>query len=336
MHSSSMLRMKWFLENYKEYFPHSGKKIKVLDLGSYNVNGCYRELMSDEFEYCGIDIEEGPNVDIVLEDAYHWKQLESDSYDVVLSGQAFEHIEYPWISMKELCRVLKPDGILCIIAPHTAREHKYPFDCWRFYSDGLPALSKWCDLELLHSSIAGVPDYFVSEEWDDTSNDAMMIAKKKGKYRIYDAPQFPYERRVYGFEYKYRYRFMFKWFEYLNTNKQISEYLIKSGYKNIVVLAVDEIANLLIEDISNNSGDKVEIKGILTYKKKFTFVDKRICDINNLGNVDAIVIADPDYQKRIETYLREKVSERVQLINLEFIIDTLLRDYCVCVGGGAD
>lgn len=254
MHSSSMLRMKWFLDNYKEYFPRSGKKIRVLDLGSYNVNGCYRTLMDEEWEYVGIDIENGPNVDVMLEDAYNWESIESNSYDVVISGQALEHVEWPWMSMRELTRVLKPDGIMCIIVPHTAREHKYPYDCWRFYPDGLPALAKWCDLELLHSSVAGVPDYFVSEDWDDTSNDAVLIAKKSGEYKLSDTPQFPYERRVYGFEYKYRYQFMFKWFEYLNSDKHISEFLTKKGCHNIVVLAVDEIANLFLKDISKNSG----------------------------------------------------------------------------------
>lgn len=327
MHSSSMLRMKWFLDNYKQYFPHSGEKIRVLDLGSYNVNGCYRELMSEEFEYCGIDIEKGPNVDIVLKDAYNWESIETGSYDVVISGQALEHIEYPWLSMRELTRVLKSDGIMCIIAPHTAREHKYPYDCWRFYSDGLPALAKWCDLELLHSSVAGVPDYFVNEAWDDTSNDAVMIAKKPGKYKLYGTPQFPYERRVYGFEYKYRYQLMLKWLEYLNSNKRISEFLLREECRSIVVLAVDHIANLLIEDLAKDSVEnKVEITGILTYKQKFTFADTRICDINNLENIDAIVIADPDYQKRIETYLCEKISNRVRLINLESMIDTLLNE----------
>lgn len=328
MHSGSMMRMKWFLENYKRYFPHSGKKIKVLDLGSYNVNGCYRELFSDEYVYCGVDIEKGPNVDVVLSNAYNMEEFESNSFDVVISGQALEHVEYPWQSVQELTRILKPDGIMCIIAPHTAREHKYPYDCWRFYSDGLPALAKWCDLEILHSSVAGVPDYFVSEDWDDTSNDAMLIAKKAGGIKkITDAPQFPYERRVYEFEYKYRYRFMFKWIAYVNSDKCIMDFLVKNGFKNIVVLAVDQIANLFIEDLLTYPTQcGIKIRGILTYKN-LSFPTIKKSDIDNLDkDIDTIVIADPDYQKRIETYLKEKVQKSVNIINLEYILDSMLSE----------
>lgn len=68
------------------------------------------------------------------------------------------------------------------------------------------------------------------------------------------------------------------------------------------------------------------IKGILTYKMNFVFVDTRICDINHLENIDTIVIADPDYQKRVETYLREKIGNEVYLVNLEYIIDTVLNE----------
>lgn len=328
MHSSTMLRMKWFLENYRKYFTHSGQMIRVLDLGSCDVNGCYKELFDDEFLYYGVDIEQGSNVDIVLKNVYKWNEIESDSFDIAISGQAFEHIEYPWLSIKELARVLKPDGILCIIAPHSAREHKYPYDCYRFYSDGLPALAKWCDLELLHSSIAGVPDYFVSEDWDDSSNDAMIIAKKRGTYKLLDTPQFSYERRVYDFEYKYRYRFMFKWLKYLNSDKHLIEFFTKNGYKNLAVLAVDKIADLFIEDILSYSSEKkdIEVKCVLTYKKNIICSGIEICDIKNLDKmIDAIIIADPDYNKRIERYLAENCEREISLLNIEFIIDTLLK-----------
>lgn len=59
------------------------------------VNGSYRTLFNNpKWNYVGCDLEEGSNVDIVLNDPYDWKNIESNSYDVVISGQAFEHIEY--------------------------------------------------------------------------------------------------------------------------------------------------------------------------------------------------------------------------------------------------
>lgn len=68
MHESSLLRMKWFTETYLE----KNKSYKVLDVGSYGVNGTYRHLFPRErFQYSGLDISPGPNVDIVPNDIYN-------------------------------------------------------------------------------------------------------------------------------------------------------------------------------------------------------------------------------------------------------------------------
>src|SRR5512139_25316 len=114
MHKSSMLRMKWFIESHvSKMAEHS---IRVLDVGSYDVNGSYRELFEGRnCDYIGLDMEPGPNVDIVLPNPYDWSSIESDSFDVVVSGQAFEHIEFFWKTMEEMTRVLKAGGLLCII-----------------------------------------------------------------------------------------------------------------------------------------------------------------------------------------------------------------------------
>lgn len=66
MHKSSLLRMNWFVENFVKNLGRSD--LKILDVGSYNVNGCYKQLF--DFGNClyqGLDMAEGPNVDIVPE-----------------------------------------------------------------------------------------------------------------------------------------------------------------------------------------------------------------------------------------------------------------------------
>ncbi len=44
--------------------------------------------------YTGLDMAAGNNVDIVLRTPYVWHEVASGSADVVISGQAFEHIPY--------------------------------------------------------------------------------------------------------------------------------------------------------------------------------------------------------------------------------------------------
>src|ERR1051325_216932 len=150
MHNSSLVRMQWFVDTYVSKMPETD--INVRDVGSYDVNGSYRRFFADQrYRYTGLDMESGPNVDIVLEHPYDWSAVKTDAYHVVVSGQAFEHIEFFWLTMAEMTRVLRQDGLLCLIAPHGFAEHRYPVDCYRFLTDGMIALAKYCQLTPLHA-----------------------------------------------------------------------------------------------------------------------------------------------------------------------------------------
>ena len=112
--------MEWFADKYKGELSNG----EVLDVGSYDVNGCYREIFTQRgIRYDGLDMEAGPNVDIVPKSTYHWQEIENDSYDAVISGQALEHIEFFWVTVGEMVRVTREDGLICIIAPNGFDEH---------------------------------------------------------------------------------------------------------------------------------------------------------------------------------------------------------------------
>ena len=148
MHKSSKEKMRAFRNKYLS--AREGERLTVLDLGSMDVNGSYREIFDHpKWRYQGLDLAEGENVDIVLKNTYSWKEVKSDSVDVLVSGQAFEHMEFFWITMLEVARVLKPGGLCCIIAPSSGYEHRYPVDCWRFFPDGMDALARFARLKVL-------------------------------------------------------------------------------------------------------------------------------------------------------------------------------------------
>lgn len=175
MHLSSFHKMKAFKEKYLDDL--IGRKIKVLDLGSQDVNGSYKPIFDvPGWSYIGVDVAPGKNVDAILTSPYNWSQFPTNSIDVVISGQAFEHIDFFWLTALEMRRVLKNDGICCIVAPSSGPEHRYPVDCWRFYPDGLTALA----------SFAGLEPVEVYTQWDDGDytdgsnawHDSVLIAKK--------------------------------------------------------------------------------------------------------------------------------------------------------------
>lgn len=119
----------------------------MLDVGSRDVNGSYKELIRGE--YIGIDVQPGENVDIVLNNPYVFP-FKGNKFDLCLSGQAFEHIEFFWLTFSEMCRVGRH---VIVIAPSTQKYHAHPIDCWRFYKDSMPALAKWAGVKLLEHDV---------------------------------------------------------------------------------------------------------------------------------------------------------------------------------------
>jgi SAM-dependent methyltransferase len=173
LHKSSIEKMIAFRD---QYLVSKKSPLRILDLGSQDVNGSYRSLFTEpNWDYVGLDMDPGKNVDIVLRTPYVWKEIPSNSADVLISGQAFEHIQYFWITMLEVARILKPGGICCILAPSSGPEHRYPMDCWRFYPDGMISLAQFAQLEVIEA-VTQWQDlgYDDSDCW----HDSMLICRK--------------------------------------------------------------------------------------------------------------------------------------------------------------
>lgn len=145
MHNSSYQHMQRLVSKYLQ----PDQPIHAVDIGSFDVNGSYRTLFDQpNWRYTGVDLEAGPGVDVVLDSPYHLP-FASGSIDVIVSGQAFEHIEHFWMTWLQMQRVLRTGGLVFLIAPSRGPEHRYPQDCWRFYPDGYRALAKLGDFELV-------------------------------------------------------------------------------------------------------------------------------------------------------------------------------------------
>jgi SAM-dependent methyltransferase len=114
---------------------------RVAELGARARSGVtYRHLVPDHLDYLGIDIEPGPNVDLVGDIHLLSVFIERNSLDGVLSIATFEHLAMPWKAAVEINRVLKPGG-LCYIASHQSFPlHEEPWDFWRFSDSAWQAL----------------------------------------------------------------------------------------------------------------------------------------------------------------------------------------------------
>jgi hypothetical protein len=96
MHPSALKSVQNFKKLYLDPI-QTDEQIHIVELGSLSVNSNVKEFFDKKFKYTGLDIEKGPNVDLVLDDPYKLP-FENNSIDVVISISTFEHTDFFWLS----------------------------------------------------------------------------------------------------------------------------------------------------------------------------------------------------------------------------------------------
>src|SRR5437763_626500 len=95
---------------------------KVLEIGSYDVNGSVRSLFAAADEYVGVDLREGPGVDRV--GFGHEIDSPDASYDVTLSSECFEHDPCWRETFVNMLRMTRPGGLVAFSCASVGRpEH---------------------------------------------------------------------------------------------------------------------------------------------------------------------------------------------------------------------
>jgi SAM-dependent methyltransferase len=109
-----------FLNLVKQKFPNKFKNCNVVDIGSLDINGNTRFLFED-YEYTGVDIGKGPNVDVVSK-GHEYKS--EKRFDIVISTECFEHDMYYKETLKNCIKLCKAGGMFIFTCASTGRaEH---------------------------------------------------------------------------------------------------------------------------------------------------------------------------------------------------------------------
>jgi SAM-dependent methyltransferase len=140
VHDTAALTGEAFFRCYGD--PLCGGDLRILDVGSLDVNGALRPYAPVGSLYVGVDQIAGPGVDLVLDDP-HQMPFADDRFDLVVSTSCLEHDPMFWLTFAEMARVVTPGGFIYISAPANGPYHGHPGDCWRFYGDAPKALADW-------------------------------------------------------------------------------------------------------------------------------------------------------------------------------------------------
>jgi SAM-dependent methyltransferase len=113
----------------------------TLEVGSLNVNGSVRSLFTGN--YIGVDLQEGPGVDRVMDGEA--LEYPDHHFEVVVCTETLEHMKRPWVAVSEMVRVLDFGGSVLLTGRGFDERgafplHEYPQDMNRFSLVGIRGL----------------------------------------------------------------------------------------------------------------------------------------------------------------------------------------------------
>ena len=151
---------------------------RVLEVGARDFNGGVRGIFESfgPSEYVGVDLQEGPGVDVLCDVSNLAEHFGEESFDVVFNTELIEHVEHWRSGISNLKLVLRPEGIMVITTRSPGfKYHGFPYDFWRYRPEDLERI--FADFEILElrpdPSAAGVflkakkPANFTETSLDD-------------------------------------------------------------------------------------------------------------------------------------------------------------------------
>ena len=130
-----------------DFFMKHIKKLKktqhvnILEIGG-RCTTYYKDIITTYFDHCkytNMDIE-NTGEDVIIGDITNCKNINDNTYDIIISSDVFEHINKPWDAAKEIIRILKPNGLSLHSTLFAWRFHPCPNDYYRFTHEGMKVL----------------------------------------------------------------------------------------------------------------------------------------------------------------------------------------------------
>jgi SAM-dependent methyltransferase len=110
-----------FIKTLSQHLTNDYKGIKILEIGSFDVNGSIRKFFKGSY-YLGVDLAAGPGVDVIIDG----KDIDhaDNSYHITISSECFEH-NPSWLeTFENMYRMTSPGGFIIFTCATRGRtEH---------------------------------------------------------------------------------------------------------------------------------------------------------------------------------------------------------------------
>jgi hypothetical protein len=143
----------------------------ILEVGARARSGITRrEAIPAGWRYTGLDVVNGPNVDVVG-DAHQLSRLFPEQhFDAIMTFSTLEHLMMPWKFAIELNKALTHGAIGLFFTHHTWPLHEVPWDFWRFSDEAWKAiLNRATGFEIIAAAL-GEPAHVVPQQLHAATN----------------------------------------------------------------------------------------------------------------------------------------------------------------------
>ncbi|MDX1962761.1 MAG: class I SAM-dependent methyltransferase [Pirellulales bacterium] len=126
----------------------------ILEIGShdYGSTAPFRGIYANN-NYVGLDLQEGPNVDIVHDLTTGIGPLQPNFFSLAICCSVLEHVKRPWVMAEHITTLVRPGGHVYISVPWVWRYHAYPDDYFRFSHHGIRELFPSFEWQQQHYSL---------------------------------------------------------------------------------------------------------------------------------------------------------------------------------------
>jgi hypothetical protein len=150
----------------------------VLEIGSknYGNTATFRDFYASNV-YVGVDLEAGPNVDVVADLTRQGHGLQNNAFALVICCSVLEHVKKPWLFAPVVSDLVKLGGHLYISVPWVWPYHAFPDDYYRYSFRGIQELFdgfEWSQI----TYATGVPGEFTPIDLAAPYQDLAMVVRK--------------------------------------------------------------------------------------------------------------------------------------------------------------
>jgi SAM-dependent methyltransferase len=110
-----------FFRYVKAAYPSAFRGVRVLEIGSLDINGSVREVF-EGCDYTGVDLQLGPGVDLAVQGQL--LEFPTGHFDTVISAECLEHNPYWRETLANMMRMTREGGTVLMSCATTGRlEH---------------------------------------------------------------------------------------------------------------------------------------------------------------------------------------------------------------------